>query len=79
MGQIGLWMRYLERDMPKYEAKADKLLFEPLGMHETLTRDQKTMAVLGGAVAAILVPLLFCCCLCCGGKKKAAANRKAAQ
>ena len=76
IGQLGLWMRYAERDIPRYEKKLDELFFSKLDLHEKLTTTEKA-AVLGGiALVLFLVPLLMICCCCCKTKKKVSTSKQ---
>lgn len=70
IGLLGLWMRYAERDIPRYEKKFDSLIFEKLELHETLTTMQKAGVLAGAILVALLVPLCALCCCCCKSKKK---------
>ncbi|CDW74375.1 protein disulfide isomerase family member 4 [Stylonychia lemnae] len=70
MGEIGLRLRYLERDMPKIEAFLDLHIFEKLGQHENLTREAKLGIVVGAVLLVVLTLLITLCCCCCGKKKR---------
>jgi len=65
MGEIGLRLRYLERDMPKIEAFLDLHIYERLGLHESLTADIKLAIVVGAALLVLLTLLVSLCCCCC--------------
>jgi len=76
IGQIGLWMKYLERDLPKYEPHMDKI-YKPLGLNEKFSLMEKFM-FLAAAVAVLIVLSLFVmmCCCCCRKKKPAQPARE---
>ena len=70
IGLFGLYMRYLERDLPRYEAIADEHVFSKLGLDKELSGDEKFIYVVGAALLLLVTLLTTLCCLCCCCCKK---------